>query len=892
MTPTLTATYRVQMNSTFTFARAREIVPYLHRLGISHLYCSPILVARRGSRHGYDVVDPTRLNPELGTDDELRALAAALHEREMGLVVDIVPNHMGIGAENPFWEDVLEHGERSRYSHWFDIDWGSSTRSAGDGRVVLPILGDELDQVIDRGELTLRASPTGRLRLTYFEHSFPLDPTTLPPELQLVQLDPGVRSEALADFTRDPGRQGLKELAEDQHYRLCSFKSHAAEINYRHFFDVPDLAALRMEDPRVFDDAHALILRLVREGVIDGLRVDHIDGLRDPEGYLKKLRMMGDGGSALVGSAVTSDRQPPTAYHPVFVEKILSTDEQLPQSWLVDGTTGYDFLNDVEDIFLDPKGALDVERTYRRLRRLATGFADVARGSKRAVLTGALRGDLDRVAGLCEPLARAVRKPFDRKQLANALADLIASLPVYRTYVSGRGEVNDADRAVLEQALADVKVRARASEEIAEFIVDVMLGRSDAGGIDRRIEFVERLQQLSGPAAAKGVEDMALYTYVPLVSRNEVGGAPDRNLEEAIGRFHRKNALRRERWPRGLLCTTTHDTKRSGDIRSRLDVLSEVPSDWERSIRRWRRLNARHRITVRGRLAPDTNTEYLLYQTLIALWPPPRAGRRIDDLPDRTWRDSARERLDQYMIKAAREAKTRTSWTNPDAAYEAALRTFVRAILTPSEDAPFLADVARLVSRLAGAGAWNALSRVIIHLTAPGTPDIYQGDELWNFVLVDPDNRRPVDYAARQTALESLDSAKRSPAIDPFDSRTKLLVIHRLLQARRANAELFSAGSYHPLPVTGERDNHVVAYIRSHQDQHAICIAPRLLCELDVSPSFGDWWGDTAVELADELVGRNRRFVSVLDGAGHDVTRQLPLRLTASQFPGAVLLSV
>jgi (1->4)-alpha-D-glucan 1-alpha-D-glucosylmutase len=886
MTPALTATYRVQMNSTFTFARAREIVPYLHRLGVSHLYCSPILTARRGSRHGYDVVDPTRLNPELGTDDDLRALAAALHERDMGLVVDIVPNHMGIGAENPFWDDVLERGERSRYARWFDIDWGTSRRSAGDGRVVLPILGGELEQVIDRGELTLRASAAGHMRLAYFEHSFPLDPTTLPPELQLVQLDPGVRSEALADFARESGGHALKELVDAQHYRLCGFEAHAGEINYRHFFDVPDLAALRVEDADVFDETHALIHRLVQEGIVDGLRVDHVDGLRDPERYLQQLRGMGGGGSAM-GKASSS-----SIIRPVFVEKILATDEELRESWPVDGTTGYDFLNDLEDVYLDPKGAADVERTYRQMRRLAPGlFADVARNAKRTVVTGALRADLDRVAELCAELARAAGNPFDSRQLGNAIADLIASLPVYRTYVDGRGAVHDADRAVLEQALADVKARAPGSLEAAEFVVDVVLGRSEAGGMDQRLEFVQRLQQLSGPATAKGVEDTALYVYVPLVSRNEVGGAPNRDLEAATERLHRKNALRQQRWPRGLICTTTHDTKRSADIRSRLDVLSEVPADWERSIRRWRRLNSRHRVTVRGRLAPDTNTEYLLYQTLIAIWPPPRAGRRSDDLPDRTWRESARERLDQYIIKAAREAKMRTTWTTPDAPYEAALRSFVRAVLTPGEDAPFLADVARLVSRIAMAGAWNALSRLFVHLTAPGTPDIYQGDELWNFVLVDPDNRRPVDYAARQSALDSLESAKRFNSVDPFDSRTKLTLIQRILQARRTHPALFASGNYQPLVATGERASHVVAYLRSHEDQHAICMAPRLLCELEVSRDFGAWWGDTAVQLPVASVGGKRSWVSIVDGERLEVAGPLPLRSTASQFPGAVLLT-
>jgi (1->4)-alpha-D-glucan 1-alpha-D-glucosylmutase len=906
MTRPLTATYRVQLNAAFTFARAREIVPYLDELGISHLYCSPILVARRGSRHGYDVVDPTRLNPELGNESEFRDLADALHERGMGLIVDVVPNHMGIGAENPFWDDVLEHGERSRFARWFDIDWDGSNGGGDDGRVVLPLLGDELDQVIERGELALKQSASGQLRLGYFDHSFPLDPTTLPPELQLIELDPGVRQEALAAFAGEQGRSRIRELAESQHYRLCGFKAHAAEINYRHFFDVPDLAALRMEDPEVFAETHALIQRILRDGLIDGLRIDHVDGLSDPEGYLERLNWMGDGRLAVgdnTGALVVAEpiltpivhRRSRTVDRPVFVEKILATDEELPQSWPVDGTTGYEFLNDAEDLFLHPQGAEDIELFYRRMRRLpqGTSFGDIARVAKRAVLTGPLRGDLDRLAELAEHLAAAAKGPFDRKQLANAIADFIACLPAYRTYLRRTGTVGDADRRVIERALEEVRTHAPESYDAASFLTNLMLGRADEGGMDPRLEFAQRLQQLSGPAAAKGVEDTALYVYLPLVSRNEVGGAPDRTLGNAGDRFHRGNARRAERWPRNLLCTTTHDTKRSADVRSRLDVLSEVPSDWERSVRRWRRLNARHRGTVRGRLAPDTNSEYLLYQTLLAIWPAPRSGRRSDDLPDRAWRESARERLEQYMVKAAREAKLRTSWTTPDAAYEGALRSFVRAILTPSEDAPFLADVARLVSQIAAPGAWNALSRLVLHLSAPGIPDIYQGDELWNFVLVDPDNRRAVDYESRSSVLSSLRDVNVLSVgrVDPFDPRTKLLITHRLLNARRGHPDLFSAGTYTPLTATGLRASHVVAFLRSNDRQHALCIAARLMCDVEESRGFEAWWGDTTLQLPSDVVESDRLWRSVVDERELRVANALPLGRALAQFPGALLVT-
>jgi (1->4)-alpha-D-glucan 1-alpha-D-glucosylmutase len=597
------------------------------------------------------------------------------------------------------------------------------------------------------------------------------------------------------------------------------------------------------------------------------------------------------------GTDITPHRPLPTASPPLFIEKILAYGEELRESWLVDGTTGYDFLNDVEDLFLAPDGAQTIERDYRRIRRLGqTTFRDVARAAKRAALAGPLRGDLDRVAALAEPLAAAEKRPVDRKQLATAIAELIASISVYRTYLDGRNEPPEADRAVLERAVADVRRRAPQFAEIAQFVVSLMLDRGDAGGLDRRLEFTFRFQQLSAPASAKGVEDTALYLYVPLVSRNEVGGGPDRDLTCAIAHFHEANTRRAEHWPLGLTATTTHDTKRSADVRSRLDALSEVPHDWERTVHRWRRLNTRHRVTVRGRLAPDTNTEYLLYQTLVALWPAPRAGRRSDDLPDRTWRDSARERLEEYIVKAAREAKTRTSWTNPDAGYEAALRSFVRAILTPGEDAPFLADVARIVARIAAAGAWNALSRMVLHMSSPGTPDTYQGDEIWNFVLVDPDNRRPVDYKSRQAALDALlsfGSTREKPrALDPFDSRTKLLVLHRLLSARRERADLFSRGNYRPLDVVGPRASHVVAFLRSHQDQHAICIGGRILCELDVNQNPAVWWQDTKVLLPPDIGGgEDLPWRSAIDGTEVRVSGALPLGLTLTHFPGALIVT-
>jgi (1->4)-alpha-D-glucan 1-alpha-D-glucosylmutase len=840
--PPLTATYRVQLSADFNFSQAREIVPYLERLGISHLYSGPILTPRHASSHGYDVADPTRVNAELGGESGLRALATDLHARSMGLIVDIVPNHMGVGADNPFWDDLLAHGRRSRFAHWFDVDWGAGGE---DGRhVVLPVLDDERPAVIARGDLGLRIDEHDGPRIVYRDLSFPIDPATSPPELQLAQFDPAARREAIALFANERnGGSRMAALLDAQHFRLVAWRADAAP-NYRRFFDVNDLVSLRMHDPLVFEETHALLFRLIDDGVIDGVRVDHVDGLRDPATYLGRLRDRID------------DR-------PIFVEKILSGDERLRASWPVQGTTGYEFLADLDDLFIDPAGAAEIERGYRNLRKLReVTFRSTAHEGKRAVLRGPLSAEVARLAASIAPLARDAGAPADDAELADGIVELIAALPVYRTYIDPSGAVHPDDRAVIERAMGDVGTRHVAGEAATRFVTALLLG-TIAAESELRASFVSGFQQLSGPAAAKGVEDTALYVYSPLIARNEVGGSPARALGDAAGRLHESAARRALQWPLSLTCTNTHDTKRSGDVRSRLVALSEMPREWNRAVRRWRRLNAKHRVAVNGRLAPDTNTEYLLYQTLIALWPTPRGGRRVDDLPDRTWRDAIQRRLVQYMLKAVREAKTRTSWSRPDARYEEAVRRFTGAILEPSEDAPFLPDVARLVSRLAPVGAWNALARLAVHLTAPGTPDVYQGDEFWNYALVDPDNRRPVDYAARGVALDDLRDFERvfedgSP-LDLGDPRLKLFVTSRLLLARRSHPELFTRGSYTPLKIRGPKAQHIFAHAREFGGKAVVVAVPRLSCEL-VEGSESCWL-DTAVELPNSLRGRPLRPV-------------------------------
>jgi (1->4)-alpha-D-glucan 1-alpha-D-glucosylmutase len=834
--PQLTATYRLQMNAGFTLANAHERLDYFARLGVSHLYLSPILAARRGSMHGYDVVDPTRINPEIGTEADLRGLSQDAHRRDMGILLDIVPNHMGVGPENPYWDDVLTHGERSRYAHWFDIDWNRATGPAH--KIVLPILGDELDRVIERGEIRVLVGDTPSPRFTIGGTSVPIDPASLPEELQLAQFDPESARELAAEYSRASGRDRLRALLEAQHYRLEFWRRGTRDINYRRFFDVNDLAALRVEEESVFAETHALVLRLVRDGVIDALRIDHIDGLLDPVAYLRRLRTE-------VGDDV-----------PIVVEKILALDEALSPEWPVQGTTGYEFLNDVDDLFIDPAGFDEIERYYRKLRRLGDKtFSDIARAGKEAALAGPLRSDVERITTILHGISRAAGRRWTRADLSTALVEFISALPIYRTGVTPGAAIRADDRAVIEQTSKEGPP-PDSPGWINHFIANVLLSAERTTSPDPALQFAQRLQQVSGPATAKGVEDTALYLYVPLASRNEVGGAPDRPLGNAVARFHEANARRARVHPLSLVTTNTHDAKRSADVRSRMQALSEIADEWERSVRRWRRLTGKHREIVCGRLAPDTNTEYLFYQTLIALWPAPRPGRRSDDLPDRAWRDSACERLSEYMQKAAREAKTNTSWIEPDVAFEEATAHFVKANLEPSEDAPFLSDVARLVSRVAPIGASNAIARLVLHITSPGTPDVYQGDEFWNFALVDPDNRRQVDYAARAKALDDLESIegrlRDSEPLDVFDNRVKLFVTKQLLELRKTRANLLTRGAYRALEIRGTRAEHVVAFARTIDAHVSVTIAARLTSELFTSRP-GEWWADTSIVIPEDI---------------------------------------
>ena len=846
------ATYRVQLNAEFPLARAAEVVPYLERLGVSHLYASPILAARPGSTHGYDVVDPARVNPELGGDEARRALAARLRERGMGLLLDIVPNHMSASAANPYWEDVLARGRASRWAHWFDVDW-ESPDPAFRGRVMLPVLGDYLPDVLGRGELRV-VDADGAFRLAYFEHSFPLAPES---ERMIMRAAlPGAsRAEAAQGFAEGAGgRARMQALLRRQHYRPTYWRRAAREINYRRFFDINELVALRAEDARVFEETHRLALAWVADGTVQGLRVDHVDGILDPLAYLRRLR------AAVRGGRPAGDE----GDVPVFVEKILSPGEQLRDEWPVQGTTGYEVLNDIDTLFMDPAGVRSIERTYRALlpaARRARDFHQVAHEGKVYVLRGSLEADARRLARLLRPIARADARTaaLDEEDLQHAVVALIAALAVYRTYVDERG-ASDEDRRLVEAAAMEARERGEAPRDAIDLLEEVLLLRGATGEERaRRLAFARRFEQVSGPATAKGVEDTALYRYAPLVSRNEVGGDPTRPLADAPALVHEANARRRARWPLALTCTNTHDTKRGADVRARVNVLTELPDAWRDCVVRWTRAHRDFKTRLGRRRAPDIYSEYLLYQTVVGAWPLRATAADMGEFA---------ARITAYMLKAVRESKSRTSWAEGDEAFERALAEFVDALLLGDRGRQFRDDVAELVARVARPGLWGALSRVLVHLAAPGTPDLYQGDELWSFTLVDPDNRRPVDYALRARLLAE---AERGAALDaparaaflaellatPEDGRVKLYLTHRLLQARRRWPALFRDGSYEPVTADGAQGARLFAFLRRDGERVLLAVAPRLVSGLAAGGAAptGAVWAETRLRLPAELGG-------------------------------------
>jgi (1->4)-alpha-D-glucan 1-alpha-D-glucosylmutase len=995
-----TATYRLQFEQgKLSFRAAADIVPYLDELGISHLYASPYFKTPPGSPNGYAIVDYTELNPELGSNDDYRAMVEALHAHGMGQLLDTVPNHMCAATpDNRWWNDVLENGPSSPYAAFFDIDWHPAKEELSN-KVLLPILGDQYGEALESGRLKLEFRQ-GVFSLRHFTALLPIDPRTyrtilsrrldrlketvpadnedllelesvitatehLPERTEtepgrvaerqrekdviktrlrrLVERSPAIAhfiDENVAELNGNPDDRhsfdALDELLDAQAYRLSHWKAAADEINYRRFFDINELAAVCMEDSRVFAESHRLVFEMLVRGDIDGLRIDHIDGLYDPMEYLRRLQagyleafgkeryergtegtvpifagtdraLQQSGGrrwSAKMGlspwtpaesgppspnNAEEADQRPPWSdvadvylakvtemtcsdrtrlplY--VVVEKILGAEEPLPSQWLVAGTTGYDFLNGVNGLFVDPAGLTELTKTYGRFIDQRADFREVAYQSKLLILAAAMSSELYLLAQRLNRISERDRRSrdFTLNTLRVVLREIMAVFPVYRTYIGPRW-ISDRDRQVVYRAVAQAKRRHPAIDAaIFHFIRDVLLLESpptlDEAVRQERELFVGRFQQVTSPVIAKGIEDTAFYRYFPLVSLNEVGGDPSRgpvSLEE----FHRQNLARQAEWPRSLLATTTHDTKRSQDVRARIDVLSEVPNLWREAVNRWARWNHRFHREVDGQPAPSRNDEQLFYQTLVGMWPLERpVGEAFRQVV---------ERMQAYMEKATHEAKVHTSWINPNAEYDEAVRQFVSAVLDDRPKNRFLQDFLELHEQIVDWGLYSAMSQTLLKLVSPGVPDIYQGQEIWDFSLVDPDNRRPVDFAMRRKMLKrlhrdvgrrerSLPALARELAVRPRDPRIKLFLTWRMLQFRRRHPEIFQAGHYTPLEAQGERANHVCAFAWRWDDSAAsekpvaIVVAPRWIARLTRSsgnshpvprPMGRDVWHDT-----------------------------------------------
>jgi (1->4)-alpha-D-glucan 1-alpha-D-glucosylmutase len=944
------ATYRLQLNSEFTLFHAAEIVEYLNRLGVSDCYLSPIVQARGGSRHGYDVTDHQKFNPEIGGAEGVRAFAYKVRACGMGIIIDTVPNHMCVAdSSNKWWFDVLENGPSSRFAGFFDIDWRPPKADLAN-RILLPVLGEQFGRALEDSRISI-GHRNGAFEVTYDDRAFPLAPGTWTPILEpavarlanelgqstrqyrkladivkaldrlplrtetnpanvrkrrreteiikrrlcaLMESNPVVRSAVEASIADLNGIKGephsfdrLEALLDEQAYRLSFWHVAADEINYRRFFDVNDLAAIRVEQRKVFKATHELILTLVREGLVSGLRIDHVDGLRDPAQYLRMLQHECAVASAASGTGFASRNgkamRPahPAAFQVPFyvvVEKILGRDEPLRVDWPVHGTTGYEFLNDLNGLYIDSANCERLRDFYLRFTSHGREFPDVVYDCKKLVLRALMSGEQNVMARKLDRISEQHRwsRDFTLNSLGRVLAEVIACFPVYRSYVNSDGWISGEDQRRIVTAVKAAKRRnAALSEAPFDFLASVLLQDHpeglDEGARDERLDFTLRFQQLTSPVMAKGFEDTALYRFYPLASLNEVGGEPT-SSGVSVEDFHTRNERRLREWPHGLSATSTHDSKRGEDVRARINVLSEIPDDWERAVHRWHGLNADQRVEWEGARIPDANEEYLFYQTLVGTWPLEKMT------PDEHERYVTRIR--EYMHKSAKEAKFRTSWISPNAAHDEALAHFVCAALRNDPANPFLADFVGFRVQIALAGMLNSLSQTLLKLTSPGVPDFYQGTELWDYSLVDPDNRRPVDFAARRTILEEIAPDADRDRLNlvnellnrPQDGRIKMYVTHRALQFRRDHRELFATGSYIPLEASGAHARHLIAFTRRAANESAIIAAGRFFIKLESGAHAlpaGAAWFDTRLLLAAELAPR--RYLDLFTGRAIDV---------------------
>jgi (1->4)-alpha-D-glucan 1-alpha-D-glucosylmutase len=931
------ATYRLQLHRGFDFDAAVAVLPYLDRLGISHIYCSPITRARSGSLHGYDVIDHREISPDLGGRAGFERLSTAARALGIGLLLDMVPNHMGVlGGDNPWWIDILESGRASPFANYFDIDWDPPNPQLRD-KVLLPVLGSSYGETLDSGELKVGINAgSGTITIVaYGEHRFPLDPATWPVVLAKAATltsdsQARARIEALSNEvaalpTRDDlhrlgdravgvktikqrlaellqsdsaaatalataaeqlndaaGRDELHALLEAQAYRLAHWRVAADEINYRRFFDINELAALRMEDEQVFEATQGPTLELTAAGLADGLRIDHPDGLRDPAQYFERLQQGHAQRAGLTlptaSQATRSDARP--LY--VLIEKIAASHEDVPPEWAVHGTTGYRFANVVNGLFVDRRQAARFERIWRNFSGRTESFDEIVHEARREAATGALGSELTVLANMLRRVAAADRRWRDQgfETLRNAIAEVAACMPVYRTYVVDKPSVQDL--RYIDWGIAHARQRSLIADlTVFDFMRQCMRAEAspdDAGGIsDQLRKFAWRFQQYCAPVAAKGVEDTAFYRYHRLISLNDVGGDPAA-FGVTITAFHGASADRAARWPHTMLATSTHDNKRSEDVRNRIDVLCEATAVWRMGLRRWHMMTRSFRKEINGYEAPSAADEMLLYQTILGSLPV------VDDI-DEAALNTYRERIEAYMLKAAREAKRETSWVRPNEPYESALTGFVRSVLGRLTKNPVLSDLRARADELAWFGALNSVSMALLKFTSPGVPDLYQGNEIIDLSLVDPDNRRPVDYELRSRWLDELSAVTaddlnraatlRKFAALPADGRLKMWTTWRLLELRRRHPDLFRDGGYTPLRVRGAEREHVVAFARRTSGVLLIVVAGRLFATLlgqARAPATGEaCWQDTVVDVSTLLPSasqgsRTLNAVNVLTG--------------------------
>jgi (1->4)-alpha-D-glucan 1-alpha-D-glucosylmutase len=817
------ATMRLQFHRGFTFDDARAIVPYLEKLGISHVYASPILESRPGSQHGYDVVDPHEVNSELGGEEAFRRLVRSLRAAGLGIIVDIVPNHMAIvGAYNLWWFDVLKHGRQSRFAHYFDIDWSTDNQTLRD-RVLVPILGRPLGEALTNGEIELVASncaQTGESVLVkYFDHFLPLSPTSADEVIK----------RGLDAYDADDGRDRLAAILKGQHYRLASWRVANDEVNWRRFFDINELAALRVEDADVFDAVHEKSFALFGEGLIDGFRIDHIDGLTDPAGYCRRLRAR----LAELASRRPSGTDDPAPY--LVVEKILGRDETLPAEWQCDGTTGYDFMDKVSAVLHDPAGGIPLAHHWQQTSGRSAKFSSEEEMARREILDRSFSAQLEGLVSALYRFSRDVHALDDvsRPSLRRAAIEILVAMRVYRTYDGDEGS-----RARLMEAVTQAQRTCLRMDRGVVSAVGEWVGANVCTVSSGQIDAIRQFRQLSAPLAAKSVEDTAFYRYGPLLSRVDVGFDPGRFATD-VADFHRASMLRAKTHPASLLATATHDHKRGEDVRARLAVLSEIPQEWTTNLRGWIEQSK----DLPGAAAVSPGDISILFQMTVGAWPP---DLRVEDA---NGVQAYAERLSQWQNKSLREAKLATDWTDPNESYEKAAHDLLTALFTHRG---LLSNIAAFASRIAAPGAVNGLAQTVVKTTSPGVPDFYQGTEFWDLSLVDPDNRRPVDFAARNEALTLFREIK---ALMPNwrDGTIKQAVIARCLTARRAHAHLFASGEYIPLIPKGPAANHLIAYARRTEREFAVVAAvrhpARLLRDADTITIPAEVWGGTQLGL-------------------------------------------